>query len=498
MAQSRVTPTPQMELPSIPANEVQLHRKTSDAWMIVHNKVYDVTDYMEDHPGGVEILLGEAGKDATQVFEDVGHSDEARELLQSLLIGEIPASVGFSIHSSTLWQKVLICLFKERVAEVEIYRPTFEVINQTTAIKTKSQPSNGLASFWWAVAKVCLIGASGEVARLIYHYRKQWPGFIQASLGGLRVSGTRIWISIGMVSTAQFLLTFGLLSWGVSKLDFKQDMLSFPAYRRRHPNTFFKPSAAPTSFTCQLHPQTWTNLTLREKARISMNVYRFVFNLPNTKQPLGLPSGQHVALRAKIGNKDVVRSYTPISDDREIGHVDLLIKVYPTGTMTKYLESLEEGDCVEFRGPKGAMRYTSDYSEKIVMIAGGTGITPMYQIIRAICLNPSDATQVNLLYANNSETDMLLREQIDSLASRFPQNLKAHYILVNPPSGWQGSVGFITEHLVKKSVVASSQSSRVMLCGPPPMLAAVKKILSALDFHDPKPVSQMEDEVFVF
>ena len=460
--------------------------------------VYDVTGYLEDHPGGAEILLGEAGKDATQVFEDVGHSDEARELLQGLLVGEIPTSVGPSIHSSTSWQKVLICPFKERAAEVEIYRPTFEVINQTTAIKTKSQSNNALARVWRAVVKLCLIGTSGGAARLIYHYRKQCPGLIQAWLEGPHVSGARIWFSIGLASTAQFLLTFGLLSWGVSKLDFKQDMLLFPAYRPRHPNTFFKPLAGPTPVPCQLHPQTWMSLTLREKARISMNVYRFVFNLPNTNQPLGLPSGQHVALRAKIGNKNVTRSYTPISDDREIGHVDLLIKVYPTGTMTKYLESLEEGDCVEFRGPKGAMRYTSDYSKNIAMIAGGTGITPMYQILRAICLNPSDATQVNLLYANNSETDILLREQIDSLASQFPQKLKVHYILVNPPSGWHGSVGFITEDSVKKSIVGPSQSSRVMLCGPPPMLAAVKKILSALGFHDPKPVSQMEDEVFVF
>lgn len=58
------------------------------------NSVYDITDYLEDHPGGVDLLIGVAGKDATQVFEDVGHSDEARELLEDLLVGQIPVSVG--------------------------------------------------------------------------------------------------------------------------------------------------------------------------------------------------------------------------------------------------------------------------------------------------------------------------------------------------------------------------------------------------------------------
>lgn len=62
--------------------------------------VYDVTNYMEDHPGGIEILVGEVGKDATQVFEDVGHSDEAREFLERLIVREIASSVGTSLSLS--------------------------------------------------------------------------------------------------------------------------------------------------------------------------------------------------------------------------------------------------------------------------------------------------------------------------------------------------------------------------------------------------------------
>ena len=56
--------------------------------------MYNVSAYREEHPGGAELLVDVGGIDATQAFEDVGHSEDARELLEPLLIGELPADVG--------------------------------------------------------------------------------------------------------------------------------------------------------------------------------------------------------------------------------------------------------------------------------------------------------------------------------------------------------------------------------------------------------------------
>ncbi|KAI7896224.1 cytochrome b5 [Mucor mucedo] len=69
--------------------EVDKHNTKGDTWMIIHEKVYDVSTFAEDHPGGEEAIYDEAGKDATESFEDIGHSDEARELLQKFYIGEL-------------------------------------------------------------------------------------------------------------------------------------------------------------------------------------------------------------------------------------------------------------------------------------------------------------------------------------------------------------------------------------------------------------------------
>ncbi|XP_030532266.1 cytochrome b5 [Rhodamnia argentea] len=72
--------------------EVEKHNQTKDCWLIISGKVYDVTPFMDDHPGGDEVLLSATGKDATNDFEDVGHSDEAREMMDKYYIGEIDAS----------------------------------------------------------------------------------------------------------------------------------------------------------------------------------------------------------------------------------------------------------------------------------------------------------------------------------------------------------------------------------------------------------------------
>merc|ERR1711934_1212990 len=69
--------------------EVKTHNTKGSAWLVVHNKVYDVTNFMQEHPGGEEVLLDVLGTDSTESFEDVGHSNDARDLLANYLLGEL-------------------------------------------------------------------------------------------------------------------------------------------------------------------------------------------------------------------------------------------------------------------------------------------------------------------------------------------------------------------------------------------------------------------------
>uniref|UniRef100_A0A060T208 ARAD1C28248p n=1 Tax=Blastobotrys adeninivorans TaxID=409370 RepID=A0A060T208_BLAAD len=69
------------------AAEVAKHTDRDDLWLVVRGKVYDVTKFVDEHPGGEEVLVDVGGKDATSEFEDVGHSEDAEEILKGLLIG---------------------------------------------------------------------------------------------------------------------------------------------------------------------------------------------------------------------------------------------------------------------------------------------------------------------------------------------------------------------------------------------------------------------------
>jgi len=68
--------------------ELKAHTTKDSLWLLVSGKVYDVTKFIDEHPGGDEVLFAEAARDATEAFEDVGHSDEARALLPPMYIGD--------------------------------------------------------------------------------------------------------------------------------------------------------------------------------------------------------------------------------------------------------------------------------------------------------------------------------------------------------------------------------------------------------------------------
>ncbi|KAF2453787.1 cytochrome b5 [Lineolata rhizophorae] len=75
-------------------SDVAEHKTKKDLWVVIHDKVYNVSSFIDEHPGGEEVLLDVSGQDATEAFEDVGHSDEAREILEKLQAGVLKRQPG--------------------------------------------------------------------------------------------------------------------------------------------------------------------------------------------------------------------------------------------------------------------------------------------------------------------------------------------------------------------------------------------------------------------
>lgn len=242
-------------------------------------------------------------------------------------------------------------------------------------------------------------------------------------------------------------------------------------------------------------PQVKYSLPLLEKEEVSHDTRRFRFQLPTEDHILGLPIGQHIHLSAKIGEDLIIRSYTPVSSDEDRGYLDLVIKVYfknvhpkfpEGGKMSQHLESLKVGDTIDVRGPSGRLNYLGNGKfsikklrkdpahiitvSKVGMIAGGTGITPMLQLIRHIVKDPQDTTQLCLLFANQSEKDILVRKELEEVAEKHPDQFKLWYTLDTISEGWKYSKGFVNDKMIQDHLFPPGPDTLIVMCGPPPMI----------------------------
>lgn len=242
-------------------------------------------------------------------------------------------------------------------------------------------------------------------------------------------------------------------------------------------------------------PNVKYTVQLIEKEVLSHDTRRFRFSLPSSEHILGLPIGQHIYLSATVDNNLVIRPYTPVSSDDDRGYVDLVVKVYfkdvhpkfpQGGKMSQHLESLPLGSDIHIRGPSGLLVYNGKGEflikpdkkspavphdvKKLGMIAGGTGITPMLQLIREVFKDPQDSTELHLIFANQSEDDILLRNELESIESEHPDQFKLWFTVDRPVDGWKYSSGFINGDMIREHLPAPDESTLILMCGPPPMI----------------------------
>ncbi|KAI1813202.1 ferredoxin reductase-like protein [Poronia punctata] len=452
---------------SYTAKEVSAHNTPADAWMIIHGSVYDVTKYLQDHPGGADVLLDAAGKDASEDFDNAGHSEDAFDIMAEYRVGSF---VGTS---------------RKAAPAVKV------VISSAPEIVKSSKAVVGIGA-----AAVVALGTAG-----LYHatsHRGLWPGLTKVptprTLGG-KTQGLGFFEGF-LIASAVFGLAGTVLSRKFLKL-----VNTYPSFMHYPPHLKLPKRVKPEILNQAgwLHPTDFQSLPLVKKDLIAPNTYFLAFELPTKESVLGLPIGQHVAITATVDGQTVTRSYTPVSNNADRGTLELVIKCYPAGKLTGgYLANLDIGDQVKFRGPKGAMRYKRGYCKRIGMLAGGSGITPMYQLIRAICEDERDTTEISLIYANRTEDDILLRDELEAFARKYPKNLKIHYLLDNPPPAWEGGVGFVTKDTMVARFPAADPDTKIMLCGPPGMVNAAKKALVELGFQKPGVMSKMSDQIFCF
>ncbi|KAH8067920.1 cytochrome-b5 reductase [Aureococcus anophagefferens] len=258
-------------------------------------------------------------------------------------------------------------------------------------------------------------------------------------------------------------------------------------------------------------------LKLGKITKITHDTTKFTFDLPSPSMSLGLPLGKHVKIFApnmtgveagkwngattrggRRRDPAVVTARRP----EDTGRVDLVLKVYKGGVvdrfpdggkMSQYFGGLKVGDEVAISGPVGMTEYLGGgkwlhgrreiSASAVGMMAGGTGITPMYQILQVALKDPKDKTTFSLLFANQTPDDILIKAELDALAKKYPARFSVHYTVDRAPKGWAGSTGFISAEMIEAHLPAASPKTLVVMCGPPPMIKfACKQNLDKLGY----------------
>jgi len=255
-----------------------------------------------------------------------------------------------------------------------------------------------------------------------------------------------------------------------------------------HPSLAGKPqkSLVPPG-KCQFTEE-WTSVPVLERIAISKTSSVLRFGLPDKSLPMNLSTCACILAKASIKDKDgkeedVVRPYTPISTNKLVGCFDLLIKDYGENGMSNHLcKTVAVGDTVDFKHIEFNVKLQAPFSQKkIVMMVGGTGITPMIQALHAILGGDDNDNEVVLFYGSRTEDDILGRTLIDSWAKEYPDRLKVVHVLSDVSSDkddWKGRTGYITKEVVEEEAGSSfgpecGDDVIVFVCGPPPMYNAI-------------------------
>ncbi|KAJ7597659.1 NADH-cytochrome b5 reductase [Mycena floridula] len=228
-----------------------------------------------------------------------------------------------------------------------------------------------------------------------------------------------------------------------------------------------------------LDPEKFVDFKLKKVEPYNHNTAKFVFELPNNEASL-LPVASCLVVKSSdpealkdANGKPIIRPYTPISAPDAKGELVLMIKKYDNGNASKYIHGLKPGETLSIKGPIPKWPYKVNEYEEVALIGGGSGITPLYQIVTHALSAPNNRTKFTLLFSNVTEADILLRQEFDALKKKYPSKFDVVYVLDKPPQGWTGPTGYISKELIQKHVSPPSDKLKVFICGPPPQVASL-------------------------
>jgi ferredoxin-NADP reductase/DMSO/TMAO reductase YedYZ heme-binding membrane subunit len=208
--------------------------------------------------------------------------------------------------------------------------------------------------------------------------------------------------------------------------------------------------------------------------------------------PFSHLAGQYVNLALVIGGKRVNRSYTIASPPSRADYCEISVKRTQDGYGSHHLhDSVKEGDLIKVSAPAGKFYFAGHEAKRIVLFAGGVGITPAMSVIRTLT-DRCWSGDIYLLFAVRKRSDIIFATELAQLQDRFA-NLHVCITLSNDPdAAWDGKRGHITREMIE-GFVPDLRSGPIMMCGPDAMMKAMRELLVGMSI----PNAEIHEEAFV-
>jgi ferredoxin-NADP reductase len=207
-------------------------------------------------------------------------------------------------------------------------------------------------------------------------------------------------------------------------------------------------------------------------------------------EPVEFVPGQFFTVLVTVDGEALRRAYSLSSCAQEQERVRITIKRVAGGKVSNYLnDHARVGQRLRVLGPSGAFTLRPDEAKarRLMMIAGGSGITPIMAILRSL-LAVEPRTQVALLYGNRGVDDIIFKRELDHLFAAHADRLHVRHVLSRPPAGaWEGGAGLLDELTVERELVGLESlgllgaDHEYFVCGPEGMMQAVRGVLRARD-----------------
>ncbi|KYN30574.1 Cytochrome b5 reductase 4 [Trachymyrmex septentrionalis] len=448
-------------------SELANHNKQTDAWIAIRGVVFNVTRYMDFHPGGVDELMRGVGKDATKLFDNVHSWVNYQSILQKCVVGRLSRGISSASSTSSVTEK------SNNSLPVTLGRNIRSTVQKAVDENSSNLPNVNMD--WRQTSNSITLFYQGVRDYPDVYYRLQ------------RLSDSKI---IFRLIFEKHII--------IHEIELIADIEWPPTYKRD-----FETMQVDFTFTKKLKDiwKSQGNHTLSQESFTNKRTYKEYEVLSNT--PLCklihllvlraknfleiIPVGRHIEVKMNIMGMEISRSYTPVPpclhpEDMAPNYkpdcICLMIKRYPNGALSPSITKLQPGQTLIMSNGLGAFVTESfDRYPVIHMLAGGTGLTAMLGIIQRALARRS-VKLINLLNFNKDEDNMFYVAQLDRVSAE--KKFKVTHILSHAGDKWEGRRGTVSDKLLKELIGECSSEGCIFTCGPKGFMLSAKKCIQIL------------------